>query len=94
MAQITGTRYDGVECTLVLSQNNEAVNKDHHCVTHGNRTDLYVIRGGRPPHKASSTGYVYVTPDEGGTEVSFYPSVFGFMWVPTAEVKPHVAGQN
>jgi hypothetical protein len=40
------------------------------------RDETYVITGGRPPHKPSSTGRVWV---EGGGE--YFPSVFDLRWV-------------
>ena len=40
------------------------------------RDETYVIEGGRPPHKPSSTGRVWV---EGGGE--FFPTVFNIKWV-------------
>jgi hypothetical protein len=40
------------------------------------RDETYVITGGRPPHKPSSTGRVWV---EGGGE--YFPSVFNIKWV-------------
>lgn len=39
------------------------------------RGDKDIVIGGRPPHKPSSTGHVWV---KGGGE--FYPSVFGLKW--------------
>lgn len=40
------------------------------------RGETYTITGGRPPHKPSSTGRVWV---EGGGE--FFPTVFDLTWV-------------
>jgi hypothetical protein len=40
------------------------------------RGDQYRITGGRPPHKPSSTGRVWV---EGGGE--YFPTVFDLTWV-------------
>lgn len=42
------------------------------------RGEQYRITGGRPPHKPSSTGRVWV---EGGGE--FFPTVFNLKWVDT-----------
>ena len=46
---------------------------------HGTR---WVLEGGRPPHKPSSTGFVWVRSVDGrGLSREFYPSVIGAQWV-------------
>jgi hypothetical protein len=40
------------------------------------RGDTDIVRGGRPPHKPSSSGFVWTA---SGRE--FYPDVFGLKWV-------------
>ena len=40
------------------------------------RGDADTVTGGRPPHKQSSSGFVWT---DAGAE--FYPSVFGLQWV-------------
>ena len=47
--------------------------------------DEWTLLGGRPPHKASSTGRVYVEDDDGTRE--FFPSVFDLKWFHKTEVK-------
>lgn len=42
--------------------------------------DEYVFTGGRPPHKPSSTGRVYVKEVEVGREQEYFPSVFNCEW--------------
>jgi len=60
--------------TLVHSKTNEPVCIGDTLKTH--RGDQYRITGGRPPHKPSSTGRVWV---EGGGE--YFPTVFNLKWV-------------
>ena len=68
---------------------NEAITHDNWTLQHADgtpvcvgetltthRDETYVIEGGRPPHKPSSTGRVWV---EGGGE--FFPTVFNIKWV-------------
>jgi hypothetical protein len=38
--------------------------------------DMYRIVGGRPPHKPSSSGFVYTVDNR-----EFYPTVFDLKWV-------------
>ena len=45
------------------------------------RGEAYRFDFGREPHKAGSTGRVYVTPLEGGSQREFFPSVIGAAWV-------------
>lgn len=44
------------------------------------RGDTAVLTDARPPHKPSSSGFVYVR-DEAGHSGEYYPSVFGLKWV-------------
>jgi hypothetical protein len=43
------------------------------------RNEWVIVCGGRPPHKPSSSGFVYVSGGVGTCE--FYPSVVGAKWV-------------
>ena len=43
------------------------------------RGDLWVLEGGRPPHKPSSSGHVWVRDTEGSSR-EFYPFVIGMAW--------------
>lgn len=46
------------------------------------RNEEYILTGGKPPHKPSSQGFVYVSPadmPQGNNE--FYPNVFGLKWI-------------
>ena len=45
------------------------------------RGELYRFDFAREPHKAGSTGRVYVTPCEGGRQREFFPSVIGAAWI-------------
>jgi len=58
---------------LVHEQTNEEVNAGASVVSF--RGEPAVVKGGRPPHKPSSTGRVWVDCGE------FFPSVFGLKWV-------------
>ncbi len=42
---------------------------------HDFRGEPHVLKGGRPPHKSGSSGFVYISGGE------FYPSVIGLEWV-------------
>ena len=44
------------------------------------RGDEWVLEGGRPPHKDSSSGHVWVRKPEGGSQREFYPFVIGMAW--------------
>ena len=44
------------------------------------RDEKYVLQGGAPPHKPSSTGKVYVSLDDPTSISVFYPSVFKLKW--------------
>ena len=46
------------------------------------RGQRWVLEGGRPPHKPSSTGFIWVRSVDGrGLSREFYPSVIGAQWV-------------
>ena len=54
------------------------------------RGETWILTGGQPPHKPSSTGRVSVrrmlqpvSPDSPDTSAEFYPSVVGLKWVET-----------
>jgi hypothetical protein len=63
--------YRGVPCTLVYSKSGSPVTADN---PHG-------VTGGRAPHHASSTGYVYAR-TEGGGKFDRYAHVFEMEWKP------------
>ena len=45
------------------------------------RGQRWILEGGRPPHKPSSTGFVWVRSVDGrGLSREFYPSVIGAKW--------------
>tara|TARA_B110000967_G_C18901607_1_gene575802 strand:+ start:3497 stop:3748 length:252 start_codon:yes stop_codon:yes gene_type:complete len=45
------------------------------------RGEKWVVEGGTPPHKPSSTGRVWVRlPDNSTWNEEFFPSVFGMEW--------------
>ncbi len=43
------------------------------------RGEINILSGGKPPHKPSSTGKVYIKAGE--TSQEFYPSVIGLRWI-------------
>ena len=46
-----------------------------------NDAELWIIEGGNPPHKPSSTGRVWVRPlGAGGFHREFFPTVFNLEW--------------
>lgn len=72
--KITGTDWQGNACSLVHIHNG-------HTVTEGEtvrnfRGEWEQITGGKPPHKAGSTGRVWIK----GKATEFFPSVFGLEW--------------
>lgn len=44
------------------------------------RGDEWVLEGGRPPHKPSSSGFVWVRDTAGRMSREFYPFVIGMTW--------------
>lgn len=42
--------------------------------------DHYTLSGGEAPHKAGSTGKIYVLKEGATSESSFFPSVCGLRW--------------
>lgn len=48
------------------------------------RGDTATLTDARPPHKPSSSGFVYVV-DALGHSGEYYPSVFGLKWVAEEE---------
>ena len=45
------------------------------------RGERWILEGGRPPHKPSSSGFVWVRSMDGrGLSREFYPSVIGAKW--------------
>lgn len=81
---ITGLGYDNQPWVLVDADTGEIAGRDLRVVSaHGEEVMLI---GGRPPHKPSSSGKVWISYDQdveyeymdGSTE--FYPSVFGLRW--------------
>lgn len=45
------------------------------------RGETRVLRGGKAPHKSSSSGFVWVGQQGSTTTQEFYASVFGLSWV-------------
>ena len=45
------------------------------------RGEMYLLVGGREPHKPSSTGRVWVKVSEDATTLEFFPNVFSMKWV-------------
>jgi hypothetical protein len=43
------------------------------------RGDLWTLEGGKPPHKTSSSGFVWAR-DSAGRSREFYPFVIGMTW--------------
>lgn len=43
--------------------------------------ELYRLDFYREPHKPSSTGRVYITPEGGGGQRELFPSVIGAKWI-------------
>lgn len=72
---ITSVGYDGKRWLLLREDGTErGLHKGE--AVRSFRGEPAVITGGRPPHKAGSTGKVWT--EEGG---EFYPGVFGLRWV-------------
>lgn len=74
MAAITCTDYQNRTCQLVHKPTGTTVSKGE--VLADFRGTEHTIMGGRAPHKAGSTGAVWLA---GGME--FYPSVLDCEWV-------------
>lgn len=49
------------------------------------------LTGGRPPHKPSSTGRIYVEPFGGGPTSEYFPSVCNLKWIRREEFDGHQA---
>ena len=74
MEQIKGIGYDGKRWLLIDAVTQISVKRGQ--VLADFRGDKQMVGHGTPPHKAGSTGRIYMTP---GRE--FYPSVYGCKWV-------------
>lgn len=65
---------------LVHSETGEAVVEKE--LVRGRDNDSWVVEGGTPPHKPSSTGRVWVRASDDTTwNREFFPQVFDMKWV-------------
>ena len=78
---VISERWDGVMCALFdeTTGDGPAHYEDKRRTDDG---DIYVICGGRAPHKSSSTGKVFCAPIDGEFERTLYPGVLGLEWKP------------
>ena len=74
MDQIKGIGYDGKLWLLIDEVTQISVKVGD--VRESFRGEKQMVRDGTPPHKAGSTGRIYMTP---GRE--YYPGVYGCKWV-------------
>jgi len=77
---ITGKNWAGELMVMVRESTNQAVVRGDRAVS--SRGEQYVILGGRPPHKPSSTGRVYCKrPNRDLPQEEYFPNALGVRWV-------------
>ena len=74
MDQIKGIGYDGKRWLLIDAVTQKSVKRGQ--VLTDFRGDKQMVRDGTAPHKAGSTGRIYMTSGR-----AFYPVVYGCQWV-------------
>lgn len=80
---ITSKDYTGSAKVLIRKSTNQPITKGDVLVDF--RGDTATAVGGSAPHKAGSTGRVYVRL-AGGFDGSFFPSVFDLIWADPKEI--------
>lgn len=78
MKRITGINWDGAAMCLVYKASGTPVAQGTPLAT--SNGEIVTVLGGRPPHKPSSTGQVWVRHHDSDWERTFYPSVLDLVW--------------
>lgn len=73
---IIGVNYNNATCILV--HDDDAIAFQGQELTASDGT-LYILDGGKPPHKPGSTGRIWVK-DTRDTTREYFPSVLGLRW--------------
>lgn len=82
---IVSTDYAGRQCMLRPSGNATTHAIGVGRIVTSYRGEKYVVTGGTAPHKASSSGRVYVKPypaHPDDADLEYFPAVFDLVWVP------------
>jgi len=76
MSDIKSTNWDGTLCVLVYEKTGARVQLEDRVPLSGRD---WTVKGGRAPHKPSSTGQVWV--QRNSVQTSYYPGVIGARWI-------------